>query len=36
MELNPVKKSILNIVKYTSCFSDKLCYKTESNFTEQL
>ena len=32
MELNPVKKSILNIVKYTSCFSDKLCTKTGTLF----
>lgn len=28
MELNTRKKSILNIVKYHSCFSDKLCSKT--------
>ena len=27
MELNPRKKSILNIVKYSGCFSDKLCIK---------
>ena len=28
MELNTRKKSILNINKYNSCFSDKLCSKT--------
>ena len=28
IEINTKKKSIVNIVKYTSCFSDRLCIKS--------